>query len=314
MKTPNRDKLAGVSFIIPAFNCAKTIAESVASVLNGNFESDDEIVIVDDGSDEETKAELQRLASTHGGIRLLAHRYNRGGGETRNTAVDAARHSLIFCLDSDNVLAPASVPALRRYLEETGADVVSFQELRYFKNHTGEISLIWQFKPGLVTMADYFANNVVPGASGNYLYTVASWRKARGYPNGHHLDTWGFGFRQLASGAKMHVLPGTYYFHRYGHESYWIRGVRENRTSLYALQIILPHLELFEPGEIKYLLSAKGRATWFDRNAERPIRLLGQKAGHGGVQKNLSGHPEMRPSLLHRAARALRRIARRRFP
>ncbi|HEY0257100.1 MAG TPA: glycosyltransferase family 2 protein [Candidatus Methylacidiphilales bacterium] len=317
MTGPTEKALPPVSFIIPAFNCAGTLAESVASIFEGNLGPNDEIIIVDDGSTDGTRSELTSLAHLHPEIRLLAHRFNKGGGATRNTAVEAARHSLIFCLDSDNILAPHSVPALRQFLTETGADVASFQHLKYFKTRPEEVTHMWRFKPNEITLADYLANSIVPGASGNYLYTVESWRKAREYPvDGNVLDTWGFGFRQVATGAKMQVLPDSHYFHRYGHDSYWVRGAREKRFSLYALQIILPYLALLDPNDADYLMSPEGRNSWYDRMGKRPLHVLGRMPGQGGIQTDALGRVETkvkrswRQKISREAGRIFRKVSR----
>ena len=43
-----------ISFIIPAYNCADTIVESIDSIFNGNFEDGDEVIIVNDASTDKT--------------------------------------------------------------------------------------------------------------------------------------------------------------------------------------------------------------------------------------------------------------------
>lgn len=47
-----------ISFFIPAYNCEKTLEESVQSIIEGNFSEGDELVLVNDGSTEEPKLSL----------------------------------------------------------------------------------------------------------------------------------------------------------------------------------------------------------------------------------------------------------------
>jgi hypothetical protein len=95
-----------ISFFIPAYNCAATIEQSVDSIFTNNFSDGDELIIVNDGSSDETDEVLQRLARERNGIRVLQHQRNKGGAAARNNAVEASRHSILFCLDADNLLVP----------------------------------------------------------------------------------------------------------------------------------------------------------------------------------------------------------------
>ena len=267
-----------ISFIMPAYNCAGTIAESVESIMNGNFESGDDLLIVDDASTDRTPEVLAKLQRQYPAIQMLRNPRNKGGGATRNTAVEACRHSLIFCLDSDNLLASGSVPELKKFLERTGADVAYFEQIHYFTDSINDISHKWMF-PKQVTLADCLAS-INPGASGNYMFTVASWLRASGYPEfAGALDTWGFGLRQLATNCKMYGMPNSFYYHRHGHDSYWIRDTRDRRksVSLRATQLLIPYFDLIMDEDIDYIMG-EGRYTWFFDLNERPVRLQsGQK-------------------------------------
>jgi len=219
-----------VSFFIPAYNCATTIEESVDSIMDGNFREGDELIICNDGSTDNTVEVLEQLKQKYPVIQIVHHRRNKGGGAARNTAIEHTNNPLLFCLDSDNVLAPESVPRLKDFLVASGADAAAFQELHYFNRDINNISHKWKFKEGIITLADCLAGPVVPGASGNYMFIRDSWLQAKGYPEFTFLDTWGFGFRQLATGAKMVVMPESFYFHRYGHYSYWVREAKRWKT------------------------------------------------------------------------------------
>ena len=273
-----------ISYIMPAYNCASTVEESLESIVNGNYRDIDEIIIVDDASTDTTSVLLQEFAGRYPNVRVLSHPFNKGGAAARNTAVERACNSLIFCLDSDNVLAPGSVEKLRRLLVESDADVASFQELRFFKSVTLEITHKWLFQPGVITLADCLAGHVVPISSGNYLYSRVSWLRAGGYPEfSGALDAWGFGFRQMATGSKMVVLPDSFYYHRSCHESYWVREAKKCDTSVKALQILTPYLELLQAEDVAYITGEQGRCVWFEQRKQRPIRLKSGEEGRNGM-------------------------------
>jgi glycosyltransferase involved in cell wall biosynthesis len=265
-----------LSCIMPAYNCAATVRESVESLLQGNLGSGDEIVIVDDASTDNTAGVLAELAAAHSCIRVITHPKNRGGGAARNTAVENAKHSVIFCLDSDNLLKPNSLPPLRDFFVHTGADVVAFGELHYFRTDPSVLNHKWVLKPGRFTLQDHLSTVRSPGASGNYLYSKESWVRAGGYPEfAGALDTWGFGFRQLASGARMFVQPGSCYLHRWTPDSYWTREEAQNSPSIRAFQVMVPYLDLIVERDVRYMLSEKHRRDWLLDLDRRPIRLKG---------------------------------------
>ncbi len=118
-------------------------------------------------------------------------------------------------------------------------------------------------------------NSKFPGASGNYLFTKESWVRAGRYNEsvGGACDSWAFGFCQLATGSKMISMPNSFYYHRYGYQSAYVRDSKAKNISLTMLQITLPYIHLFEEKDVNYMLSEKGRYSWFDNLEKRPIRI-----------------------------------------
>ncbi|MCB9897271.1 MAG: glycosyltransferase [Planctomycetes bacterium] len=116
-----------ISAVIPVYNEAGCLPESVAaltSVLVRLAGDDWEIVLVDDGSADETGATIDRLASTdptH--LRGLHHAQNQGKGAAVRTGVLATRGDLVLFCDADMSTPPET---LVEFVEATraGADVV----------------------------------------------------------------------------------------------------------------------------------------------------------------------------------------------
>jgi glycosyltransferase involved in cell wall biosynthesis len=88
-----------ISVVIPAYNRATTIARAIAGVLAQSYPSI-EVVVVDDGSRDDTAARVEALASPK--VRLVRHERNRGAAAARNTGVAAARGAWIAFQDSDD--------------------------------------------------------------------------------------------------------------------------------------------------------------------------------------------------------------------
>jgi glycosyltransferase involved in cell wall biosynthesis len=89
-----------VSVVIPTYNRRMLLERALASVL-AQTRRDFEIIVVDDGSTDDTKAMVQ----AHAGARYF-FQANAGPAKARNTGIRAARGDLIAFLDSDDVWLP----------------------------------------------------------------------------------------------------------------------------------------------------------------------------------------------------------------
>jgi glycosyltransferase involved in cell wall biosynthesis len=116
---------ARVSVIMPAYNVEPFIAESIESVLAQTYR-DYELVVVDDGSTDGTRAVLQRYVAAHPDrIRVLLQE-NRGPSRARNAALRVAVGTVYGFLDSDDVWAPSYLAEQMRILDtEPDVDIVT---------------------------------------------------------------------------------------------------------------------------------------------------------------------------------------------
>jgi len=286
---------ASVSFVIPAFNCATMIQESVESIFNGNFSDGDEIIIVDDASTDNTLKVIESLQKKYPSINIFKHNYNKGSASAgRNTGIDNSKNDLIFCLDADNVLYPGSVPKLKEFMLSKNADACAFGELHYFIENKEQVTHRWIFNDE-IKLVDCLAGKYNPCSSGNYLFTKASWIKAGRYNEprliNQTLDSWTFAVRQIATGAKMVTLKNTYYFHRYGINSHYIREHRKGNVSLSALVALIPFLDMLDESDLEYIMSKKGRYTWLHNLESHPIRLKSGEIGRNGKAVDMNSKP-----------------------
>lgn len=269
-------KKINISFFIPAYNCFKTIAETVDSIFNDNFMFGDELIIVNDASKDETPTLIEKIRDKYRdkNIKIITHKRNKGGAAARNTAIENSNNPLLFCLDSDNILEKNSIQELKDFLINSGSDASAFRELKYFKENVNNITHTWKFTEGKITLEKMLSDHKTPPASGNYLFSKESWERADGYPEfAGALDTWGFGFRQIVTGSKMSVMNDLYYFHRHGTESYWVTFSKNNSVSLRILQIIAPHLDRISDKDVKYITNPKTRHTWYNNIEKKPLRI-----------------------------------------
>ena len=96
-----------ISVIIPAFNAAPTLAESLRSVQAQTFKNF-EVIIVDDGSTDET-ADISRHFCAQDARFTIISQANGGPSVARNTALDVARGGWIAFQDADDVWFPAKL-------------------------------------------------------------------------------------------------------------------------------------------------------------------------------------------------------------
>jgi glycosyltransferase involved in cell wall biosynthesis len=93
-----------VSVIIPTYNCASYIPKSIRSVLDQSYKNV-EIIVVDDGSTDNTKVIIKKFASW---VRYF-HQENQGVSVARNTGINLAGGDLIVFLDADDFFLPGKL-------------------------------------------------------------------------------------------------------------------------------------------------------------------------------------------------------------
>lgn len=98
-----------VSVVIPTFNRAYCLGNALNSVLSQTH-SDLEILLVDDGSTDDTRALVERRWAAEPRVRYL-YQANRGVSAARNLGLSSARGEFIALLDSDDVWMPWKLEA-----------------------------------------------------------------------------------------------------------------------------------------------------------------------------------------------------------
>lgn len=176
---------AFVSVIIPAFNEAKVIEESVRRVLASEQVTLD-VIVVDDGSTDATSAIVTRVFAGDQRVRLLTLA-NGGKAAALNRALELARAPIIVALDADTQFEPLTIARLARWFADDDVGAVAGNAM--VGNRVNLVTR-WQAVEYVTAqnlerraLARFGAITVVPGA-------VGAWRRAAlddvgGYP----LDT-----------------------------------------------------------------------------------------------------------------------------
>ena len=128
-----------VSVIIPAFDCAAFLGDAVGSV-RAQGQRDLEIIVVDDGSRDETPAVIRSLGRA---VRSL-HQPNQGPAAARNAALALARGRFIAFIDADDLWVKGRLRVqLQAFAAEPGLQVVvgATQRVRAAKQgHPGTLA------------------------------------------------------------------------------------------------------------------------------------------------------------------------------
>ena len=110
-----------ISILVPVYNVEKYLRRCLDSILAQTY-TDYELVLVDDGSTDQSGALCDAYAAQHDCIRVI-HQKNAGLAQVRNVSVAAARGEYITFVDSDDAIEPTYLEVLMRDLRENGADI-----------------------------------------------------------------------------------------------------------------------------------------------------------------------------------------------
>lgn len=113
-----------VSVIIPVYNTEAYVEEAVRSIMTQTLR-DIEILVVDDGSTDQSLTILERLAKEDDRITLISQN-NRGLSEARNAGLDQAHGAYIYFMDSDDLLEADAMELCYNRAEAEQLDLVIF--------------------------------------------------------------------------------------------------------------------------------------------------------------------------------------------
>ncbi len=119
-------QLEGISLVIPAYEEAGIIFRTVceSTLVLSRLGRDYEIIVVDDGSVDDTALEASRAALEDSSVRILRLPFNQGKGNALKRGFQSSRYDTVAFLDADLDLHPSQLLGLLKMMDDSGADMV----------------------------------------------------------------------------------------------------------------------------------------------------------------------------------------------
>lgn len=139
MKTNLMSNRSLVSIIIPVFNNQSTVEETVASVLAQDYDNL-EIILVNDGSTDNTQKILEKLADQHENIQLY-NKGNEGVSASRNYGFRHSHGKYVVFLDADDLLVNTFVSECAYVMDNQPTLSVVYTQVQFFERQSGIFKL-----------------------------------------------------------------------------------------------------------------------------------------------------------------------------
>jgi len=196
-----------LTILIPAYNEAKVLAQTIESLQKSTHKKF-EILVIDDGSTDDTKGVVKRLMKKEPRLRLISQK-NAGKSAALNRGTREAKHEIIITIDADTIVMPQTVSALAAPFRDPTVDAVCRNvEVGNVQNVlTGFQSLEYITSQNFDRRAFDALNciSVVPGATG-------AWRRSKvieagGYTSETLTEDADLTLTMLRSGARIVYAP-----------------------------------------------------------------------------------------------------------
>lgn len=193
-----------VSVIIPVYNMAEYLRETLDSVLASTYPAI-EVVIMDDGSKDKSLAIAQEYATHDARVKAYSQP-NAGACAARNHAISLAQGQYILPVDSDNTISPHFISEAIKAIHNNSDVKVVCPRADFFGERTGEWILP---KFSLKTIA---RKNIMDTCA---MYRKSDWERVGGYCEDIIArEDWEFWISILKNGGKVVKLPDIHLHYR----------------------------------------------------------------------------------------------------
>jgi glycosyltransferase involved in cell wall biosynthesis len=272
--------MISVSVIIPAYNAEKFIVETIQSLQRQTF-SDFEIIVIDDGSTDQTASLVMQIKEPR--LRVLSVEH-QGLSATRNRGVAASQGEFIAFLDADDLW---TANALELHIEALAAN--SEADLSYgwtyfwnydLKNASDKTKLIAPRATGTTAYREMLERNIV-GNGSNIFVRRSAFDAVGGFDQTlTHGEDWEFCFRVALQGEVALVPQALVYYRQ--HSTSMCSDFEPAKISFFTA---LDKIYDLAPPEYK-TLKVKVQSSMYIYIANLYLTRTNTKAGIQSARKN----------------------------
>ena len=208
-----------ISVIVPVYNSGQYISSCAESVLMQTY-SDIELLLVDDGSEDNSLEICEDFCKKDNRIRLIKQEHG-GVSAARNLGIEAAEGKYLFFLDSDDTIHPQLLEALYK-LQEERHTVIAAEGRQYGRDDiflkTSDVKTAVKSMPKSFYLDNkkalkYINRPILCGIGGKLILRKAI-NSVRFNENLSHGEDTLFIYQLLANGADLSVLCRNWYYYR----------------------------------------------------------------------------------------------------
>ncbi len=239
-----------VSIIIPCYNQAQYLEEAVLSAVNQTYPNI-EIIIVNDGSSDNTQEVAEGLQNKYPDIIRIIKQKNQGLSEARNSGIRKSQGDYILPLDSDDTIAQDMISCCLRIMLESNVDLVSSDGQAYglksYRINTKD------FPECTLLYSNCFIATM--------LYHKRVWQETGGYKKNMEggYEDWEFWINAYKHGFKFKRYPEILFYYRRKKESMYIKSFKKdsylkakmviNNPELYTLPYVATSINIIKETE-----------------------------------------------------------------
>jgi glycosyltransferase involved in cell wall biosynthesis len=151
-----------LTIIIPAYNEEKSLLSFLPEVITFAGQNDFSVIIVNDGSGDNTRKIAESLATDNSFVRIINHKVNKGYGAAIKTGISLAETPFIVTIDADGQHCPDDILKLYTKLKESDADMIigsrKGSDVKSYYRHVGK-SIIRNFAKTVMSVPVYDINS-----------------------------------------------------------------------------------------------------------------------------------------------------------
>jgi glycosyltransferase involved in cell wall biosynthesis/predicted O-linked N-acetylglucosamine transferase (SPINDLY family) len=248
-----------VTVVVPCFRQAHYLAEAVASVVAQTYRHW-ELVIVNDGSPDETNRVARELIALHSDrVIRLVEKANGGLADARNAGIRAAQGELILPLDADDKIHPEMLAKTVGLLQRHPEIAIAYTDYVYFGHQQQRLYTTEYNFQTLCTAYNLFTCCA--------LYRRSAWKAVGGYnPNMiYGYEDWDFWIGCGERGFIGQRIPEVLFYYRTKAES-MVSTAHQHHRTLFA-RIVLNHPRVYAPSVTADAAQILAAAGWLNAPA-----------------------------------------------